>query len=61
MPDTVTDASNRMPCFECFEPNEATLAAMAEAAQGDLVTTGSVAEFMDELKEDLQGANAALP
>ncbi|MCY4557615.1 MAG: hypothetical protein OXF79_14775 [Chloroflexi bacterium] len=55
MPDTVTDA------FECFEPNEATLAAMAEAAQGELVTTGSVAEFMAELKEDLHGADAAPP
>lgn len=59
---TVTEAFNRMmtyiavekrmPYFECFEPNEATLAAMAEATQGDLVTTGSVAEFMAELNED---------
>ena len=59
---TVADAFNRlvryivvvrrMPYLEYFEPNETTLAAMAEATQGDLVTTGSVAELMAELNED---------
>ena len=42
----------RMPYFECFEPNEKTLTAMAEAARGDLVTVGSVADLMAELNED---------
>ena len=49
MPDTVTDA------FECFEPDAATLAAIAEAALGNLVTTHSVAEFMAELNQDRHG------
>lgn len=42
----------RMPHFQCFEPNEETLAAMAEAESGDLVTVGTVAELMAELNED---------
>ena len=59
---TVTDAFNRlmnyivverrMPYLDCFEPNEETLAAIMEAAHGNLVTTGSVAELMAELNED---------
>lgn len=59
---TITEAFNRMmsyivverrmPYFDCFEPNEETLAAIAEAAQGNLVATGSVAQLMAELNED---------
>ena len=42
----------RMPRFQCFEPNEETLAAMAEAESGDLITVGTVADLMAELNED---------
>ena len=42
----------RMPHFQCFEPNEETLAAITEAESGDLVTVGTVAELMAELNED---------
>ena len=33
--------------FECFQPNEETLAAMAEAARGGLVTVGTVADLTE--------------
>ena len=42
----------RMPYFECIQPNEETLAAMAEAARGELVTIGTVADLMADLNED---------
>ena len=42
----------KMPHFECFQPNEETLAAMAEAARGELVTIGTVADLMADLNED---------
>ena len=42
----------RVPYFECFEPNEETRAAMAEAEKGMLVAVGSVAGLMAELNED---------
>ncbi len=42
----------RMPHFQCFDPNEETLAAMAEARQGDLVSIGGVGDLMAELNED---------
>ena len=38
--------------FQCIEPNDQTLAAIAEAERGDLVEVGSVAELMDELNDD---------
>lgn len=59
---TVTEAFNlmmnyivvekRTPYFACLEPNEETLAAIADTVQGNLVTVGSVAQLMDELNED---------
>lgn len=49
---TYIAVEKRMPCFECFEPNEETRAAMAETEQGILVTVGSVAGLMAELNED---------
>ena len=42
----------RMPHFQCIEPNDETLAAIAEAESGDLITVGTVAELMAELNED---------
>jgi antitoxin component of RelBE/YafQ-DinJ toxin-antitoxin module len=45
-------AEKRTPNFECFQPNEETLAAMAEAARGGLVTIGTVADLMAHLNED---------
>ena len=45
-------AERRMPHFHCIEPNEETLAAMAEAERGDLITVGTVADLMAELNED---------
>jgi DNA-damage-inducible protein J len=45
-------AEGRMPRLQCFEPNEETLAAIAEAERGDLITVGTVAELMAELNED---------
>ena len=45
-------AVGRMPRLQCFEPNEETLAAIAEAERGDLITVGTVAELMAELNED---------
>ena len=42
----------RMPHFQCFEPNEETLAAMAEAERGNLVSIGGVDDLMAELNED---------
>ena len=45
-------AEGRMPHLRCIEPNEETLAAIAEAEQGDLITVGTVAELMAELNED---------
>ena len=42
----------KMPYFECFQPNEETLAAMAEAARGELITIGTVADLMADLNED---------
>ena len=42
----------RMPHFQCFDPNEETLAAMAEAERGDLVSIGGVDDLMAELNED---------
>ena len=45
-------AEQRIPHFECFEPNEETLAAIADTVQGNLVAVGSVAQLMDELNED---------
>ena len=42
----------RMPHFQCYEPNEETLAAIAEAESGDLITVGTVADLMAELNED---------
>lgn len=41
-----------MPHFHCIEPNEETLAAIAEAERGDLITIGTVDELMAELNED---------
>ena len=45
-------AEGRMPHLHCLEPNEETLAAIAEAERGDLITIGTVAELMAELNED---------
>ncbi len=45
-------AEGRMPHFQCLIPNDETLAAMAEAENGDLITVGSVADLMAELNED---------
>ena len=45
-------AEKRMPDLECFQPNEETLAAMAEAAHGELITVGTVADLMANLNED---------
>ena len=42
----------RMPHFQCIEPNDETLAAIAEAESGDLITVGTVGELMAELNED---------
>ena len=42
----------RMPHLQCLEPNEETLAAIAEAERGDLITIGAVVELMAELNED---------
>ena len=42
----------RMPHLQCIEPNEETLAAIAEAERGDLITVGTIAELMAELNED---------
>ena len=42
----------RMPHFQCFEPNEETLGAIAEAEKGDLITVGTVADLMADLNED---------
>ena len=42
----------RMPHFQCLEPNKDTLAAIAEAESGDLITVGTVADLMAELNED---------
>ena len=47
-------AEGRMPHFQCYEPNEETLAAIAEAESGDLITVGTVADLMAELNEDDQ-------
>ena len=40
------------PYLQCLEPNEETLAAMAEAERGDLITIGTVSDLMAELNED---------
>lgn len=45
-------AEGRMPHFQCIVPNDETLAAMAEAESGDLVTVGNVADLIAELNED---------
>ena len=45
-------AEKRMPDFQYFQPNEETLAAMAEAARGELITVGTVADLMADLNED---------
>lgn len=45
-------AEGRMPHFRCIESNEETLAAIAEAERGDLITVGTVDELMAELNED---------
>ena len=45
-------AEGRMPQFQCFEPDEETLAAIEDAESGNLVTVGSVAELLAELNED---------
>ena len=45
-------AEGRMPHFQCYEPNEETLAAIAEAESGNLITVGTVADLMAELNED---------
>ncbi len=45
-------AEGRMPHFQCYEPNEETLAAIAEAESGDLITVGTVADLMAEMNED---------
>ena len=42
----------RMPHFHCIEPNEETLAAIADAEQGNLITVGSLSELMADLNED---------
>jgi DNA-damage-inducible protein J len=42
----------RMPHFHCIEPNEETLAAIAEAERGDLITVGTLADLMADLNED---------
>ena len=42
----------RMPHFHCIEPNEETLAAIAEAERGDLITVGSLSDLMADLHED---------
>jgi hypothetical protein len=38
--------------IHCIEPNEETLAAMAEAERGDLVTVGTVDDLMADLNEN---------
>ena len=45
-------SEGRMPRFQCYEPSEETLAAIAEAESGDLITVGTVADLMAELNED---------
>ena len=45
-------AEGRMPHFHLIEPNEETLAAMAEAERGDLITVGTVADLLADLNED---------
>ena len=45
-------AEGRMPHFHCIEPNEETLAAIADAERGDLITVGTVADLMADLNED---------
>ena len=42
----------RMPYFECFEPNQETLKAISEAENGELVTIGNIADLMSDLNED---------
>ena len=42
----------RMPHFRCVEPNEETLAAIADAERGDLITVGTVADLIADLNED---------
>ena len=42
----------RMPHFQCLDPNEEALAAMAEVERGDLVAIGGVDDLMAELNED---------
>ena len=45
-------SEGRMPHFQCFEPNEETLEAIAEAESGNLITVGTVADLLAELNED---------
>ena len=40
------------PCFQCGEPNTETLRAIAEAASGDLINVGSIADLFAELNEE---------
>ena len=42
----------RAPAFQCIEPNSETLAAIAEAENGDLITVGSIAGLMADLNAD---------
>ena len=40
------------PDLACYEPNAETLAAIAEAENGDLIACGSIAELMASLNSD---------
>ena len=40
------------PDLQCYEPNAETLAAIAEARNGELIACGSIAELMAKLNED---------
>ena len=42
----------RMPHFHCIVPNEETLAAIAEAERGGLITVGTLTDLMADLNED---------
>jgi addiction module RelB/DinJ family antitoxin len=49
---TYIAVEGRMPYFECFDPNQETLRAIAEADAGNLITVGSISDLMSELNED---------
>lgn len=40
------------PCFQCGEPNDETLKAMAEAGAGDLTIADNMTDLFTQLNED---------